>query len=326
VVSKAALIVGIDGYATSPLTGCVRDATSILALLAKHDDGSPNFDCKTLLAPAGSSATVTRAKLRELAVELFSKRVDVAAFYFSGHGMIAARGGLLVTQDADRYDEGVNMGELVKLANESKINEISIIVDCCYSGALGNTTDVNTDHALLRDGVSILAASSSTETAVERGGRGLFTSVVCGALEGGAADVLGEVTSASIYAYVDQALGPWDQRPMFKANVSRLSPLRICNPVVPRDTLRRLKDWFTTEDAVFPLDPAYEQDETYWPSGTVRDEAKETTFKQFQRLRDARLLVPVGEEHLFYAAINSKACKLTHLGRFYWQLSTANRL
>src|SRR5690606_11553062 len=141
-------------------------------------DDSHNFQCKTLLAPAGTNGLVTRAKLRELIGDLFSKRIDVAAFYFSGHGMISPRGGLLVTQDAVHHDEGVSMLELVKAANESSIDEVTLIADCCYSGALGSAAEINLDHALLRDGVSILAASSPNEAAVERGGRGLFTSVV----------------------------------------------------------------------------------------------------------------------------------------------------
>src|SRR5947209_14326513 len=40
----------------------------------------------------------------------------------------------------------------------------------------------------------------------------------CGALDGGAADVLGKVTVASVYAYLSETFGPWDQRPTFKAD------------------------------------------------------------------------------------------------------------
>ena len=37
-------------------------------------------------------------------------------------------------------------------------------------------------------------------------------------------------------------------------------------------------------------------------------------------------LVPVGEEHLYYAAINRKACALTPLGKHYWHLAKARRI
>jgi len=38
------------------------------------------------------------------------------------------------------------------------------------------------------------------------------------------------------------------------------------------------------------------------------------------------LVVPVGEDHMYYAAINSKSCKLTILGEHYWKLVKKNRI
>jgi hypothetical protein len=323
VMRKAALLVGIDDYPTGPLNGCVNDVHAMEALLLHNEEGSPNFACRTLVAPRStppaSKPIITMGTLRGQLNELFAKHVDMALFYFSGHGTITPRGGVLVTQDATRNNEGITMAEIVDAANQSAIKEITIIVDACFSGQLGGAPTIKEAHALLNEGVSILAASSPDETAKERAGRGVFTSLVCGALEGGAADVMGEVTSASIYAYAEQALGPFDQRPMFKSNVARLSPLRTCRPVVPADALRKLKDYFRTADFVYPLDPAYEPDRKQHPPGTVPDSNKEAIFKELQKFRDARLLVPVGEEHLYYAAINSKSCRLTLLGQFYWK-------
>jgi hypothetical protein len=68
----------------------------------------------------------------------------------------------------------------------------------------------NSTQAALRGGLSILTASRSSRSSLELGERGLFTELVCSALDGGAADILGNVTVASIYAYVDQAFGAWD--------------------------------------------------------------------------------------------------------------------
>lgn len=221
---KAGLLVGIDNYRNSPLNGCANDAKAMHDLLTTNADGSPNFACRLLVAPLGASAPiVTRSHLRAQLEQVLSKQVDMALFYFSGHGMITPRGGILVTEDASTNDEGVTMGEVLEAANRSEIPQIAIIVDACYSGRLGGGPSVKDDHILLREGVSILAASSANETALERGGRGVFTTLICGALDGGASDILGEVTSASAYAYAEQALGPLDQRPMFKANVARLS-------------------------------------------------------------------------------------------------------
>jgi len=39
------------------------------------------------------------------------------------------------------------------------------------------------------------------------------------ALGGAAANLVGDVTPGSVYAHIDQSLGPWAQRPVFKTNV-----------------------------------------------------------------------------------------------------------
>ena len=88
----------------------------------------------------------------------------------------------------------------------------------------------------------------------------MFTSLVCEALSGGAADVCGKATVASTYAFVDQALGVWDQRPLFKSHVSKLISLRNCPPAVPLEILRLLPRDFKTATDEFPLDPSYEPD------------------------------------------------------------------
>jgi len=42
-------------------------------------------------------------------------------------------------------------------------------------------------------------------------------------------------------------------------------------------------------------------------------------------MRDS-VLVPVGEDHMYYAAMNSKSCKLTVLGAHYWSLVKNERI
>lgn len=318
-LKKAALLVGIDEYPAAPLTGCVNDARAMEALVARNEDGSPNFACVRLHAPIGDSRRVTRPVLRGEIEGLLSKEIDMALIYFSGHGTVTPVGGFLVTQDWERRDEGVGMHEVVDMANSSLIRQITIVVDACFSGKLGAMPSIKEDHAVLREGVAVLAASSPDESAIERGGRGVFTALVCGALEGGGADVLGQVTSASVYAYAEQAMGPLDQRPMYKANVARLDPLRTCRPTVAHEILRKLPQYFPDPDGVYPLDPAFEPDHTQHPPGTDPDPAKEAIFAELQKLRNARLLVPHGEDHMFYAAIRSKGCHLTPLGQFYWR-------
>ncbi|HWX16201.1 MAG TPA: caspase family protein [Chthoniobacterales bacterium] len=314
---RKALIVGINEYPACPLTGCENDALRIGALLEKHHDGTPNFECQTYLS---TKDTITRDFLRASLEKLFADPADAALFYFAGHGA-DTRDGVLVTVDYKKHDEGVPMEEVLRLAKGAcdRIKEIFIVLDCCHSGYTGGTWIAPTIN-ILPQGVSILTASSATQTAAEKDGEGVFTSLVCDALEGGAADILGNVTAARVYAYLDQTLGAWDQRPHFKANLSKLEILRRCEPAVALDTLRKIVKIFPKSDFVLDLSPAYE------PTEEPHDEEKEATFAILQKYRAARLLVPIDEEHLYYAAINKKACRLTPLGRFYWNLVTRNKI
>ncbi|PLT30824.1 peptidase C14 [Peribacillus deserti] len=305
-------MVGINDYEGAPLTGCIRDAEKLAFMLKKNEDGSPNFHCRLLLS---SQNPVTRSSLCQEVQELLMHEADIALFYFSGHGTVNNLGGYLVTQDAEAYNEGIPMDSILSMANESKVREVIILLDCCHSGAFGQSPPTCNEKALLREGITIITSSRSTQASYEEDGGGIFTSLIYNALDGGAADVLGNINAASLYAYVDQALGPWDQRPLFKSHVSKLSSLRRCNPDIPIETLRSLPHYFTEPADVFQLDPSFEK---HFGHNHLENEK---TFHSFQLLRNARLLATIDSPHLFYAARDSKSCKLTALGRYYWKLA-----
>ncbi|GCB57236.1 caspase family protein [Rhodococcus erythropolis] len=316
--SRRALIVGIDDYPTQPLRGCVNDANAISELLKQDHDGAPNFDVQLVTTP---STTITRAILTDKIQKLFKHdKADVALLYFSGHGTENDLGGYLVTPDAKKYNEGVSLTDVLTLANDSKATERIIILDSCMSGWLGEVPATGGANSNLREGVSILTASRSNQVSIESGGRGVFTELVCAALEGGAADVLGEVTAASIYTYVEQALGPWEQRPLFKAHLSQMAPIRVAQPAVERPTLRLLTTWFPAPNDEFPLDKSYEDTEPGFNPDHVQ------VFKKLQKCRDAKLIEAVDAEFLYFAAMNNKSCRLTALGKRYWQLAKENRI
>jgi hypothetical protein len=313
-----ALVVGINEYPSSPLYGCCNDANRIERLLLRNEDGSPNFSVKKRLN------VNTKGKLKALIKDCFSGDDDTALFYYSGHGHIDSVGGYLVTPDYSQDDWGVSLNEILQIANESRCKNKVIILDSCFSGFMGSISTANQDTAVIKEGVTILTASRNDESSMEVDGQGLFTSLLIEALSGRAADVTGHVTPSGIYSYIDKALGPWDQRPVFKTNVTRFVSLRKVKPRICLESLRRLTEFFVSEDDQMPLDPSYE------PTNTPEDvheiiepyATKEHTndFSILQEMEGVGLVVPVGEKHMYYAAMRSKTCELTALGKHYWKL------
>jgi len=226
-----------------------------------------------------------------------------------------------VTSDGTARTPGLPLAEIMGKVAVSPVREVILILDCCFAGAAGGVPQLGLADASLRSGVSILAASRGDQTAAETGaGRGLFSTLLCGGLAGGAADVLGKISVAGLYAYLDESFGPWDQRPVFKANVDRLHELRVCRPAVPLDELRLLPELFFSADHELALDPSYEPEEK--PSNAEH----ERVFGTLQRYRAAKLVVPVDEEHMYWAAMHRTGCKLTPLGQHYRRLASEGRL
>lgn len=316
---KRALLVGIDSYKNfNPLSGCVNDVLALEPLLARHGDGTPNFECRSYVS--GRDALDRKTLLAGIDV-LLGPGADVALLYFAGHGMAAASDVALMTQDAESTDDGVPLATVLTKVRTSSIREIVIVLDCCFSGGAGGIPQLGGNVAALREGLALFSASRADQTAAEtEGARGLFSTYFCGALEGGAADVLGKVTLAGIYAYLAESFGSWDQRPTFKANLERMSELRIGQPAVAHKELRQLPNLFPDPDFNFPLAPAYE------PSAPEHDPELGRVMAILQRCRSARLIEPVGAEHLYYAAMGSKACRLTPLGKHYWRMASQGRL
>ena len=316
---KRALLVGIDTYDhLDNLDGCVRDVRALMPLLSRHDDASLNFNCRECTT---NDSRAERRTVLESIDTLLSPGADVALLYFAGHGYNAPHDVVLATQDAQNPDDGVPLSTILAKVQQSPIREVVIILDCCFSGAAGGVPQLGINAATLRQGVAILSASQANQTAVETSaGRGLFSTYLCGGLEGGAADVLGKVTLAGLYAYLSESFGPWDQRPTFKANLERLHDLRRCTPWVPMTVLRRLPEFFAAEEHIYPLDPSYE------PEAEPKHPEHEAIFGLLQQCRAAKLVEPVDAEHMYFAAMKSTGCRLTRLGQLYWRMAKQDLL
>jgi hypothetical protein len=316
---RKALVVGIDHYAHIPgLHGCVNDAQAVKAVLDRHGDGRVNFGIQTLIA-TGASSAISRGDLKDRIDELFKDDSDIALLYFAGHGHIEATGGYICASDCKRGDDGVSLADVLALANRSEAKNKVIVLDSCFSGIAG--TPAGQAAAQLNEGLTILTASTKDQYASEKNNSGVFTSLFVDALEGQAGNLVGDVTPGSVYAHIDQSLGPWRQRPVFKTNVKTFVSLRKVRPPIDLADLRRLTEFFPTPGFEVQLDPTFEPEITgRRPGGPGPNLENTKKFAVLQNYVRVGLVVPVGAQHMWHAAMESRTCKLTVLGEHYRRL------
>lgn len=315
---RKALCVGIDSYEhINDLQGCVNDANAVKSALERDGNGTLNFYVKTMCATS-ERTYIKRAELKDAIEELFSGDHEIALLYFAGHGAIDSIGGYLCTSEVQRADEGVSLNDVMGFVEKSKIKNKVIVLDSCFSGSVAQWSPMY-NYSILYNGTTILAACGDNQYSAETEGKGVFTSLFVEALYGGAMNLLGEVSPGSIYSYIDRALGGWEQRPIFKANIDGFVSLRKNTPPISIIELRKITEIFKNPWEEYLLDPTYEHDKVHCKNKIVNKEHEEI-FSLLQKYVKLNLVVPVGEEHMYYAAIHSKSCKLTALGQHYWNL------
>jgi len=321
-----ALIVGIDFYENmKPLYGCVNDAYAVKSALERNSDGTINFAIK-ILAGTGPSNPVTRVELRDQVRELFRGDPEIALLYFAGHGYIENTGGYLIPSDSQTGDDGIVLSDVMTYANQSEARNRIIVLDSCHSGIAGNLTS-STVTAELKEGTTILTASDKDQYASEVNGSGVFTTLLVDALNGAAGNLVGDVTPGSVYAHIDQSLGPWDQRPLFKTNVKSFVSLRKVQPPISLAELQRITEFFPTPGFEFDLNPSFEPERCGNEQNIpAPDPANVAMFAILQRYNRVNLVVPVDAPHMWHAAMESKSCKLTVLGEHYRRLRELERI
>ncbi len=320
---KKALLVGINHYDNndSNLNGCIKDVEMMTELLSfnygeRKGHNKANFECKSLKSnPVEFGNKITRTLLkREIKMLFNDPKADVVLFYFSGHGFESSLGGYLVTQDAKTYEEGVSFNDIITYANKSVNKEIIIILDCCRSGHFGKITIAKSHLSNIQEGISVLTASTAKQDSWDTSNGAVFTNLIGNALKGGSSDLTGNVKVTNLYQHAERMLGPWEQRPTLKMNTKNLVVLRKAEPKVKFELLQKITNYFPNQDYVFPLGPEFE------PTEKTAQKEKAAVFADLQKLANNGLVQPVGEKYMYYAAIHSKSCKLTLVGKQYWEL------
>ncbi|MDJ0821019.1 MAG: caspase family protein [Paracoccaceae bacterium] len=314
---RRALLIGISQYDApqlADLPGCLLDVDEMERVLSRHgnDDEETNFDCIPLITH--ETSRVDRATLRRTLKETFNNYEDEILLYFTGHGLLDYSGGFIVAQDGAQNDPGILMQEIYEMAQQSKSSTITIILDCCNAGAFGQ---VGSSNLPMRDGMTVMGSSRADQTSsMSPTGMSVFTSLMVEALEGGAANTRGHVTTSSIYAYVDASLGEWAQRPIYKSHARRVEPIRKCKPVCSDKLLREIATYFPDPNDTYQLTRKYEETEP------DHDPAKVEIFQKMKKYQVSGLVRPVdpNQLHLYWVAMQSERIQLTTLGQFYHSL------
>ena len=176
------------------------------------------------------------------------------------------------------------------------------------------------DSSIVPPNTTFLLACKEDQYSKEKGGNGVFTDLLIDALTGGAANLIGEISPGSIYSYIDKALGMWEQRPVFKTNVEHFISIRKVKPPINLDDLRKINQLFPNIAYEFPLNSTFE------PTSENPIEENTAIFSLLQKYNRLNLVVPVGADHMYYAAMEEKSCKLTALGIHYWNLVDKDRI
>ena len=319
---RKALLVGIDEYPNNlKLEGCVLDVNRMEKLLAFNGDGSRNFYVDVIRNEQSSK------EIMKAIANLFAQSYEISLFYFSGHGRSNHSGTeIVIPSDIrdDRYSWGIPLSTIMDMVNKSPAKYKVVILDSCYAGSMGKVC-MASDFSELKDGVTIMTACRENEESLMKRGEGsFFTTTLCAAMNGAAANILGKITLNSLYTYADYFFGPGEQRPMFKANTAESVVIMTIIPKVPVSVICKTLNLFPSYDAQYALDPSYEitntPDSVYLHHEPWATPDHVAIMKNLQKLESIGLVVPLEKEHMYEAAMYSSSCCLTFEGQFYWRL------
>jgi HEAT repeat protein len=191
---------------------------------------------------------------------------DLFFIYYSGHGKLARNGHLCLATADTRQDAlrstSIPARHLRDLVEESNCDQVVLLLDCCYSGAVddGLRGDVGSELEIVDDAHGFYIVTASTgmqaarETAVSPNGvvMGRFTAALVNGIQSGAADRerKGKILLSDLRRYLGQV--DTGSTPLFFERRASGDPLISLSPAtaapLPGDRMRRLVETLQDSD------------------------------------------------------------------------------
>jgi len=168
---------------------------------------------------------------------------DFVLVYYSGHGKLDRNGRVCLatadTREGALQATSIPARHLTDLVNQSDCDQVVLLLDCCYSGAVDDGRgDLGSEMHIIEDarGFYILTASTDQQTAKETESladhkvMGRFTAALVEAIESGAADAerKGRILLSDLRRHLGQVVS--GQTPQFFARRASGDPLISLSP------------------------------------------------------------------------------------------------
>lgn len=109
-------------------------------LLQRHYDGTPNYNVRLITSASTADGRLLRELLKSCSITLEEPNSFTS---LRATGPQTPWGAELVTPDYSVNSLGVSMNDVLTLANDSPASEVTLILDCCFSGDLATSQDCN---------------------------------------------------------------------------------------------------------------------------------------------------------------------------------------
>jgi hypothetical protein len=250
-----------------PLQGPPNDVAALAAVLEDADRGG--FEVQRFVDARKDAVLPVIDEVLSTA-----EADDLVLLFYAGHGKLDPSGRLCLataeTRAAALRSTSIPVSELKELVAQSRAASVVLLLDCCFSGAIGKEFirgGVDDQLALMKDaqGLHILTAATGLQAARERdadsGGTmmGAFTRVIVDGISSGAADRDGdgEIKLTDLRRHLQETLR--GQTPKYFAHDASGDP-RIARARPPetreQKRLRRLGQWYNEGMIPEPIYPA----------------------------------------------------------------------